>query len=610
MAETISHRGPDGRGLQLLPGCGLAHQRLAIIDLSPGGHQPMVAEDRATWVVFNGEIYNYLELKAELSALGHHFRSQSDTEVILAGWLQWGTEVFARLDGMFAIALYDTRSRRLVLSRDRTGKKPLYVYEDAEKLVFGSELKAVLACPGVNASLQPESIVQFLANGYVPTPGTSYLNVRKVRPATYEVHEPGRRERVERQYWDFPLGPTEAPADLEETKAELRRLLFAAVKKRLMSDVPLGAFLSGGIDSTLVVAAMAAQSTGRVKTFSIGFEGHPEYDETAFARQVAERYGTEHTEFKVGPEDFGLIEKLAWHYDEPFGDSSAIPTYIVSKLTRSKVTVALTGDGGDELFGGYPRFIGAVAAERLPRAMRALAGRLARPLPAGARHGTKWEKARRFALHAALPLPERLRNWVSLFAADDLERLLRPGLLPYAAPSLLGAAYSALDRHTGECDPINRVLYLNARTYLLDDLNVKMDRASMAASLETRSPFLDTDLMEFAFRLPGNLKVHGTTLKWIIKQTFTDLLPEGVVNRPKMGFSVPLGAWFREGLGPRLKEKLLAHGAPIHEYLRRDAIEELFTEHDARRRDLGLQFWGLWLLDSWLERARRPPRTA
>ncbi|MFO0594766.1 MAG: asparagine synthase (glutamine-hydrolyzing) [Myxococcaceae bacterium] len=598
MGQRIAHRGPDGQGVQVFEGAGFVHRRLAIIDLSPEAAQPMVSHDGGAWVVFNGEIYNFLELRKELEALGDVFKTRGDTEVILAAFRRWGPHAIERLDGMFAIALWEPSTRTLTLARDRTGKKPLYVYEDGERVVFASEVKAILAHPGLDTRMWPEAVTQFLSHGYVPTPRTFWARIRKVFPATVEVFQRGKAP-VARQYWDFSLERAR-DVSLPEAKERVRSLFFAAVKKRLMSDVPLGAFLSGGIDSTLIVAAMARESSAKVKTFSIGFEGHPQWDETAYARLVAERYETEHTEFKVKPESFELIEKLAWHYDEPFGDSSAIPTAIVSRLTRQKVTVALTGDGGDEVFCGYPRFAAALGAEFIPRPLRSLARTVLEPLPAGERHGSPWEKARRFALHASQPLPDRLRNWVSLFNARELKELLVPEYAAYATAPVLGDSYARLDAKTKQLDVLNRVLYLNARTYLLDDLNVKMDRASMAASLETRAPFLDTALMDFASTLGGPFKLHGTTFKWILKQALGDLIPEPILTRKKMGFGVPLGAWFRDELKDVIRDRLLGEGAQLHAFIRRDALEGLLAAHEAKRRDLGLHFWSLWMLESWL----------
>jgi len=552
MAQSIAHRGPDGQGVAVFEGgCGLAHRRLAIIDLSPDAAQPMSAAEGAVCVVFNGEIYNYRELRAELEQHGHRFRSASDTEVLLEAYLRWGDGAFARLDGMFAIALWDSRSRTLILARDRTGKKPLYVYEDQHKLVFGSELKAILAHPEVDTRANPEAVPQFLSHGYVPTPATFYARIRKVLPACFEKLTVATREPQPTEYWNFPLGK-EREVRTEDQRREVehtvRELFIAAVKRRLVADVPLGAFLSGGIDSTLVVGVMSQLTSSPVKTFSIGFEGAPDFDETKYARLVAERFGTSHTEFKVKPESFDLIEKLAWHYDEPFGDASAIPTYVVSKLTREAgCTVALTGDGGDEMFAGYSRFIASVAAERVPRAFRRLARRVLEPLPAKA-GPQALQRARRFALNASRELPDRLRGWISVFSVPELGELLEPEVLRYSTTSLIGESYERHFRRAREAgaDALNQVLYANAKTYLLDDLNVKVDRASMAVGLETRSPFLDTALMEYAFSLPAHLKIRGRDTKWVLKRAFHDLLPEEVVNRPKMGFGVPIGRWLGE----------------------------------------------------------------
>ncbi len=603
MTNTLVHRGPDGEGVHTDGPVGLGHRRLSIIDLSQAAAQPMASQDGGTWVVFNGEIYNFLELRSTLEAHGHTFRTHGDTEVILAAWREWGEAAFAKLDGMFAIALWDKATQRLVLARDRTGKKPLYVYEDGTKLLFASEIKALLAHPGVDTRLSPEAVPQFLSHGYVPTPRTFYAHIRKVRPATVEVLEDLGRRRRFFEFWDYPLGhelELETDEQLKDAEQRIRTLFFQAVKRRLVADVPVGAFLSGGIDSTLVVAAMAQQSDRPVKTFSIGFEGHPTWDETHWARKVAERYGAEHTEFRVKPESIELIDKLAWHYDEPFGDSSAIPTYIVSKLTRETVTVALTGDGGDELFCGYPRFMGAVLAERVPKPMLRVAQRLVGLAPHGKEHQGWWERSRRFAAAAAQPLPDRLRGWVSVFGQRELGRLLKPDVAAYLNGAVLGESYQRCFERAAGADALNQVLYANARTYLLDDLNVKMDRASMAASLEARAPFLDTKLIEFASTLPGHVKLRGRTMKWILKQSMKDLIPQEIQTRPKMGFGVPLGAWFRGELSSLLDDRLLAPGSRLHQYLEKLELERLVREHREGVRDWGLQFWNLWMLEKFL----------
>ena len=565
MAKTIAHRGPDGQGVKALEhGCGLAHRRLAIIDLSPSAAQPMSAARGQVWVAFNGEIYNYRELRAALTQRGHVFRTASDTEVILEAYLAFGTAAFARLDGMFALALWDARSKTLLLARDRTGKKPLYVYQDHEKIVFGSEVKAILAHPGIDTRANPEAVPQFLSHGYVPTPATFWARIRKLPPATFETLTVESREPQQTEYWDFALGPereVRTADQLAEAEHTVRELFTAAVKRRLVADVPLGAFLSGGIDSTLVVAVMSQLSAKPVKTFSIGFEGAPDFDETKYARLVADRYGTDHTEFKVKPEAFGLIDSLAWHYDEPFADASAIPTYIVSKLTREAgCTVALTGDGGDEVFAGYSRFIAATRAEELPRPIRSLARRLLEPLPKLGHRTSRLERSRRFALNASRELPERLRGWISIFSVPEVRELISEAEARFATTALIGETYEKHFRRAREAgaDTLNQVLYANAKTYLLDDLNVKVDRASMAVGLESRSPFLDTAVLDYAFTLPGHVKIKGRQTKWLLKRAMKDLLPDEVVNRPKMGFGVPISQWVElnpEKVGPQLRDQ-------------------------------------------------------
>jgi asparagine synthase (glutamine-hydrolysing) len=603
MAATLAHRGPDGERVQTLGPCGLAHRRLSIIDLSDAAFQPMTVEKSELWCAFNGEIYNFKELRKELENLGRTFKTQGDTEVILHGYLQWGEAVFSKLDGMFAISLWDTKKKQLILARDRTGKKPLYVYEDDKRIVFASEIKAILEHPDLNLRENPEAVAQFLSAGYVPTPNTFYARIRKIHPATFEVFDYKKNGSRAVQYWDFPVGherTIKTESQLQDACGELRHLFFEAVRKRLISDVPLGAFLSGGIDSTLVVAAMAKVSNAPVRTFSIGFEGFPEWDETRFAKMVAEKYGTQHTEFKVKPESFDLAQKLAWHYDEPFGDSSAIPSYIVSKLTRDAgVTVALTGDGGDELFAGYPRFVAAIWAEKIPHFIRSATRKLVGPLPHGPSHSSTWERGRRFALSSSRDLPERLRSWVSIVPPDEIHSILNDAHRRFSSSALLNESYAMNFKKAAGAEPLNQVLYANARTYLLDDLNVKMDRASMAASLETRAPFLDTALMEFAFSLPTSVKIKGKTTKWIVKEAFKDLLPDEVVNRKKMGFGVPLGAWFRGGLEESLSKSI---ENPTDD-VRKETVQAWWAEHQSGKRDRGLQFWSLLQLKYFRDRA-------
>lgn len=603
MGQVLAHRGPDAEGVWSGPGIGLSHRRLAIVDLSAAAAQPFISDDTRTVLVFNGELYNFKELRAELEARGEKFRSASDTEVLLRGYLVWGTEVVNRIDGMFAFALWDGRTRSLVIARDRTGKKPLYIYEDAARVAFGSEIKALLTLPDVDDSAAPEAVPQFLTHGYVPTPGTFYRRVRKLPPGCFEVFDDQGKSGGPREYWDFPLdAPAEVSAD--EAGREVRRLCTAAVQRRMVADVPLGAFLSGGVDSSLVVGVMANASSSPVKTFSIGFEGHPEWDETRYAEKVAAHFKTEHTVFRVKPESFDLIEKLAWHYDEPFGDSSAIPTFIVSSLTRSKVTVALTGDGGDEVFAGYDRFIGATLAERVPGLARGVLGAAAGLLPARDARAHPLSRIKRLGQQVSRPLPDRLRRWLTLFPPEELASLLTDDYARHAAEWTLAQSYRAAAARASSGDALNQALYINAKTYLLEDLNVKMDRASMAASLETRSPFLDTALMEYAFRLPGALKLKGRTTKWILKRAFEGFLPPEIFVRKKMGFGVPLGAWFRGELKQALSDRLLQSGAKIHAVIRPEALKRVFDRHHAGLEDYGLQLWALWMLELWLRKAR------
>lgn len=607
LTDQLQHRGPDGDGVAIFAQAALGHRRLAVIDLSPSASQPMADPSGRVAVAFNGEIYNFQDLRLELERAGRSFQSHSDTEVIVHGYLEWGVEVIRRLDGMFAIALWDNHQHTLLLARDRTGKKPLFVYEDGEKLLFASEVKAILAHPRVDTRENPEAVPQYLAHGYVPSPATFYARIRSLKPASWEVHQTSGLAR-EALYWDFPLGPElpltsrDAVAEAEQT---VRELFFKAVQRRLVSDVPLGAFLSGGIDSTLVVAAMARASSRPVKTFSIGFEGHPDWDETRYARLVAERLGTEHTELRVRPESFDLLETLSWHYDQPFGDASCIPTFVVSKLTREHVTVALTGDGGDEVFAGYSRFLAASLGERVPGWLRSITRRLAPFIPEGGTHHAPWERARRMTLAMSRELPERLRSWMTFFTTAELRELLRPEVARYANDGVLGESYERLLQHARDrgADVINQLLYANARTYLLDDLNVKTDRASMAVGLETRSPFLDTALMEFAFSLPGTAKLQGRTTKWLLKRALRDLIPREILERPKMGFGVPLGAWFRQDRTAELHR-------PRHEALlqivRRDSLEKLTERHGSGTRDLGPQVFLLRMLELFLARPTRP----
>jgi asparagine synthase (glutamine-hydrolysing) len=601
MAERLRHRGPDRRSTYFSPAgrCALAHARLRIIDLETG-EQPMANEDGSVWVVFNGEIYNFPELRRELESAGHAFQSRSDTEVIVHGYEQWGDRLPERLEGMFALAIWDDRRQRLFLARDRAGKKPLYIHQDEDRLLFASEIKAILEHPSADRAIDPGALPLYLTYGYVPTPRTLYRRVRKLPPASCLVLEADRGAR-EWSYWDLDFTPR--PIRDEEAAEELRALMQMAVRKRMIADVPLGAFLSGGVDSTIVVGLMSASTEAPVRTFSIGYSGDPVYDETPYARLAANRFGTQHTEFMVGPQSIELVDRLVEAHDEPFGDSSAIPTYIVSELARRDVTVALVGDGGDELFAGYLRFYAAMLSERIPPRLFALVASLARRLPHHPNPRSAQRRFARFAEAAALPLEERMLRWIGFFAGE-VPSLMRPELSAEIDDRKLAESFRQPLERTRELSPLARVLDLNFRTYLLDDLLPKADRCSMAHGLELRSPFLDTAVIEFAARLPDRLKLRAGKTKRILRHAFRDLLPPEIEKRGKMGFGIPLPTWLRKEWRPSVEERLLSPKARLYEWLRPEAVRSMAEQHFAATVDYGHQLWALLTLEAWLERNR------
>ncbi|MCC6811987.1 MAG: asparagine synthase (glutamine-hydrolyzing) [Deltaproteobacteria bacterium] len=597
-ADALHHRGPDARGSYREPGVLLGHTRLAIIDLSEGGAQPMRAEGAA--LVFNGEIYNHHTLRDDLLRAGQTFRSRSDTEVILKGYLEWGDGVVERLDGMFAFALWDARARRLLLARDRAGKKPLFYSEKAGRLTFASEVKA-LSGLGAGGGFAKETLPLLLTLGYVPAPLTHVEGVAQLPPAHLAVWEGGRMQTT--RYWRSPfLAPRPKAPSIERALHLVRGGVEAAVARRLEADVPLGAFLSGGVDSSIVVAVMSRLLGRRVKTFSIGFSGDERYDETHYARLVAQRYKTEHTQFIASPSSFEWVERLVEMHDGPFGDSSAVPTSIVSMLTKKHVSVALSGDGGDELFAGYTRFYAADFAESVPSPVRELSRLIAARLPEGKSPKRLYARGVRFARRASLPLADRLLAWSAYFV-EDLSRVLRP-----EHRWDLDAPWRFTRDIAGEVpegeSALQTALAHNFAAYLPYDLLVKMDRSSMMHSLEVRSPFLDKDLIAMAAALPDSYRRRGTQTKWILKQAFADLLPRQIMNRAKMGFGVPLGAWFRNELRSYIRDKL-AGGARCYEWIERDYVEKLLHEHDAGRADHGQKLWLLLTLEVWLQSRAR-----
>jgi asparagine synthase (glutamine-hydrolysing) len=601
MTDRLQHRGPDHGAAYIAPGgtAGLGFRRLSIIDLRTAGNQPIPNEDGSIQLVFNGEIYNYKDLRPGLVARGHQFRSEADSEVIVHLFEELGERAIDELDGMFALAVWDTRTRRLTLARDRVGKKPLYVYQDQTRLAFASEIKALLGHPDLDPAIDETAVPYYFMHGYVPHPRTFYRNVRQLEPATVETFDTGGRIAA-RKYWQLTFPPVDAkPAvAIGEARTRVRELVTAAVKRRLMSDVPLGAFLSGGIDSTIIVGVMSQLSREPVRTFSIGFEGDAAFDETAIARSTAERFGARHTEFRVRPSAIDLLDTLVYHHDGPFADSSAIPTYLVSKLTREHVTVALTGDGGDEVFAGYLRFGAALAAERLPGWAASLAAAAVSPWPVPANERHLVARVRRFARAARLPLLARTAQWTGVFY-EDVEALLDPGLLARTGAVDRELAFRGLPDIDG-ASPLNQLLAANFHSYLHDDLLVKADRMSMANSLEARAPFLDRTLIEYVAGLPDDMKLRGTVTKAILRDAFDDMLPDAVKRGAKKGFGVPLDGWFRGELADYVRDTLLSPSARLRPYVSQGVVSGLVDAHLAGRANHGHRLWTLMTFERWL----------
>lgn len=599
--RLLEHRGPDAAGVISLGPAVLGQQRLAVIDLVTGD-PPITNEDESVAVAFNGEIYNFRGVRTSLSRLGHRFSTEGDTEVIvhLAEEVS-PTELAQGLDGMFAFAVYDNRRRRLILGRDRLGKKPLYWWYRDGTLVFASEIKALFEHPAVPRVLNEDAIVPYLTFGYAPTPSTFYAGINSLPPGHVLTLAEGGEPRLE-EYWRPPLparsSGTRRPPTLDEAVRDTRQLVHDAVQRRLISDVPLGAFLSGGIDSSVVVAAMADLGVERVRTFTVGFE-ESAFDERPYARMVAQRFGTDHTEFVVNPDKVELIERLLWHHDQPFGDSSAIPTYLLSECTRQHVTVALSGDGGDEVFAGYERFAaGTIFAKylMLPRALRGGVAMLADSLPPTSRR-SRVDSLRRLLSSGDQELLRTYANWVAYLPAT-----IRTSMVGQSREDSLSLrSYEQVWRDSAGHGVLARLLDLNARTYLLDDLLVKMDRMSMAHGLEVRSPFLDRQLVDYAFRLPASLKVRGPRLKFLLKRAFAPELPESILRRRKQGFGIPLDQWFRSDLRS-YAEAMLGPGAHIRQHMNAAAIDEVLTVHQSARRNYGHGIFALLTLELFLRR--------
>lgn len=596
MCRVIAHRGPDDQGTLVSDRIALGMRRLSIIDLA-GGHQPMSGCDRATTIVFNGEIYNYRELQRELESRGHRFKTHSDTETIVHAYEEYGAGCVEHLRGMFAFAIWDARERELFIARDRVGKKPLYyTITPAGTLIFGSELKSLREHPEFRGDVSSEALDAYLTFGYVPDPLTIFREVHKLPPGHHLTFKDGRA-KVE-QYWDFPYeNQQENPALSEdECLEELRTLLDESVRIRMESEVPLGAFLSGGVDSSTVVGLMARHANQPVKTFSIGFH-EDSYNELKYARIAAQSFGTDHHEFIVTPDICEIVDELVWHFDEPFADSSAIPTYMVSKLARQHVTVALSGDGGDELFAGYTRY--ALDRRRsgfanLPRLVRqSVMQPLGRNLPHSA-----W--GRNYLHNVALDPLDRYIEEVSVFT-----RLNKPALYTGDFRQQLGTSEAAqrfrdYAAHSRATDPLDPILYLDSKTYLPGDILTKVDRMSMAVSLEARVPLLDHKLIEFVCtRIPASMKMKGLETKHIFKRAVRDLVPAAILDRPKQGFGIPIDRWINEQLRERVRGTLIEPRTRQRGFIEPRYVDLLLDEHERGRRDHATELWALFMLELW-----------
>ncbi|HUJ26397.1 MAG TPA: asparagine synthase (glutamine-hydrolyzing) [Myxococcales bacterium] len=590
-AAAIAHRGPDSDGFFTEGPAALGHRRLAILDLATGD-QPMTRD--GVTIVFNGEAYDFAPLRDDLRKRGHPFTTRSDTEVVLRAYLEWGEEFAERVHGMFALALWDARTRKLVLARDRLGKKPLYLHVDGQRCVFGSELKALLAHGGVPRELNPEAFVQYLACEYVPAPGSILRGVQKLPAAHVAVFDGGGLRL--RRFWDIPLPEARAP---EGARGELLRLLDAAVAKRLVADVPVGVFLSGGIDSTSI-AALAARHKKPLRTFSIGFT-EASFDESPWAQLASQRLGTEHVSQKFsGQECLDLLPAAAAQLDEPFADPSFLPTLLLSRFTRRHVKVALAGDGGDELFGGYDPFLAhrpAALFAHVPRSLRALLEMAVHALPSSSRNMSLDFRLKQFMRGVDAPPTLRHASWIAALLPGELARLLHPDLRPLARADVVFR--QVLGEARGAPGSMDEALRYYLTRYLADDILVKADRASMAASLELRAPYLDTAVVEFAARLPWRTKVSWTRTKIILKEALRGVVPDEILRRPKKGFGIPVAAWIRGPLRPLFEELLSENALRDAGVFEPAAVRALLEAHFAGRADLRKPLWTVLMFQLW-----------
>ena len=605
MCDVIRHRGPDDDGFLLKDGVALGMRRLSIIDLA-GGAQPISGEDGSVTIVFNGEIYNFQELRPELEKRGHVFKTHSDTETIVHAYEEYGPACLNHLRGMFALAIWDDKKREAFIARDRVGKKPLYyTVTPGQTLVFGSEIKSILEHPDVKREMNLEALDAFLTLGYIPDPLSIFQNIHKLPPGHFLTFSNGRVHTE--QYWDFKFEPAESrkPEDYLE---ELRELLNESVRLRLISDVPLGAFLSGGIDSSTVVALMARQMNQPVKTFSIGFH-EDSYNELKYARLTAKKLGTDHHEFFVTPQICDIIDDLIWHFDEPFADPSAIPTFMVSKLARDHVTVALSGDGGDELFAGYTHYVVQQSRRTVSSLPKALREGVMRPLSYHLPHGA-W--GRNYLHNISLDPIDRYLDSLSYFTHLGRKALYTPEFMN-ALPSTDGVAQRFRDygNRVKTSEPLDRFLYIDGKTYLPGDILTKVDRMSMATSLEVRVPLLDHKLIDFVTKVPASLKLAGTKTKYLLKRVARDLIPAEILDRPKQGFGIPLEQWINRQLRDQIRDILNEPRTRQRGHVNYDYVDLILNEHHKGRRDHSQSLWSLLILELWHRRYLDPsPRNS
>lgn len=604
MRDVLSHRGPDdmglyisGKGKEQREGNGLAvglgHRRLSIVDLSTG-HQPMSNEDGSVWIVCNGEIYNHNELRQELVAKGHRFQTNSDTESIIHLYEDLGVECVPRLRGMFAFALWDDRKKNLLIARDRMGIKPLYYTLFENTLIFASEIKSILKYPDVKPEMNIKGLDLYLSLRYVPGPYTMFKNVEKLLPGHILIA--GIDGIKQKKYWDLDFCPTEEKSD-EAFMEEFESLLSSSINMRLMSDVPLGVFLSGGIDSSAIVALMSKMVDKPIKTFSVGYDDSPEVNEFQYANYIAERYGTEHHEFVLSPEKFGdFIPKLVWYLDEPIADSAAIPLYFITKLAKEHVTVALSGEGADEILAGYSIYVKMLQIEKLrniipPFTLSIFLAIMKKVL--------LWQNARKYIALTNLPLENRYMGVSSIFN-DVLKKQLTNG--SYLNGSDHTSTYKFLGNYyseTNDCDIMSRMMHLDSKVWLPDDLLMKADKMTMANSMELRVPFLDHKLVEFAASIPYRLKLKSGKTKFLLKEILVKYLPRSFVYRPKKGFPVPLRKWLKEELYSLSREVILSNRSACSTYLNKVYIEKMLYEHKSGRANYSEEIWSLLVFEYW-----------